>query len=316
MTEPSWALRLASALAGRPSLSALLELVLGEWPEHEPFLSKGMRLRSPPLLDMSDRMARALLDLAGDKAINYARDYRALCAVIRDEELAFARTGRYRYSTFAEAQSNVYSDAAFMSQYMNGLLFSHVLWNMHASSLHFFRDRVSARVKAGGSVLEIGSGHGLLLFLAMRDLKMASATAWDLSEVSLEQTRHALERLGVLGKASFAIQDMHAVQPGGETFDLVILSHILEHLEDPVAGLRQVRHLLARGGIVFINIPFNAPMPDHLVLLRSPQDVQNLISSAGFNIVEMGVHTTQGAQLGTALKQQTAVTCSIVAEPA
>jgi ubiquinone/menaquinone biosynthesis C-methylase UbiE len=298
----------------RSALDRLTGIVRSVWPEHAAYLDKSIQIRNAALRETSEVLAAAILELAAPHESEHAQDYRWLCDQIREEELNFARTGEYRYKTFAETAANVYNDAAFMRRYMNGLLLSQVLWHMHASSLHFFRQRVAARVKPAGSVLEVGSGHGLLLFLALRDLGLARATAWDLSEVSLEQTRLALSRLNALDRARFAVQDMHAPPPDDERYDLVILSHLLEHLEQPVAALRQVGRLLGRGALLYVNVPLNAPMPDHLILLKTPEDAQRLIVEGGFNIVEMSFHTTQGAPLSRALRSQTAVTCSVIAE--
>lgn len=39
------------------------------------------------------------------------------------------------------------------------------------------------------------------------------------------------------------------------SFDLIILSHLLEHLRDPVAGLLRVRELLKPGGLLCVEVP-------------------------------------------------------------
>ncbi|MBX9881851.1 MAG: class I SAM-dependent methyltransferase [Sphingomonas sp.] len=305
-----------SPYAGRPAIQALVDAVIAVWPEHQAYLDKSFAARTEALLDTSDRMAAAVLELAADNVAGAAADYRWLCDRIREEELNFARTDAYRFSTFAETNAHVYADDAFMQRYMNGLLFSHVLWFMHASSLHFFTQRLAARVQRGGKVLEVGSGHGLLLFIALRDLGLDEAVAWDLSPVSLDHTRAALARLGAVGKARFAVQDMHEARSTGERFDLVILSHLLEHLEEPGRALETVGALLAPGGVLFVNIPLNAPMPDHIQLLRAPEEVEAMLRAGGFRVLEFAAHTTQAMPLGKALKRKAAVTCSVIAERA
>jgi len=307
----------SSDLASRyPSLHRLAKTVVDVWPEHQSFLDKSLEPRTEAVLQTSDRMAAVVLELAAGSEREHAEHYRWLCDRIMEEELAFARSGRYRYSTFAETNANVYSDPDFMHRYMDGLLYSHVLWSMHLSSLHFFIQRLGARVQQGGRVLEVGSGHGLLLYLCLSELKMGEATAWDLSQVSLDQTKAALARLGAVGNAKFAVQDMHKAEPGGEPFDLIILSHLLEHLENPVDALRRLKPLVAKKGCIYVNVPLNAPMPDHLILLQTPAEAEQLLVDGGFRVVESSSHTTQGATLSRALKQRTAVTCSIIAEPA
>ncbi|MGF7169307.1 2-polyprenyl-3-methyl-5-hydroxy-6-metoxy-1,4-benzoquinol methylase [Sphingobium xanthum] len=308
---------LRTQLARWPNLLALSEVVVETWPEHAGYLSKSFDVRSEGMMATSDHVARAMLLLAGDRKAQVAADYRWLCDRIREEELEFARSGHYRYSSFEQTNAHVYSNDDFMERYMHGLLYSHVLWYMHASSLHFFRQRLEARVPRGGRVLEVGSGHGLLLYLALTDFGLSEAHGWDLSEVSLAQTRHALKTLGAEGdNLHFRIQDMHQVQPDGETYDLVILSHILEHLDDPVEALQKMRGAVSKKGVLFVNVPLNAPMPDHVILLENPDMAADLLVKGGFRIVEMATHTTQAKRISQALRQKIAVTCSIIAEPA
>ncbi len=251
-----------SPYAAHPNIARPVEAVVDVWRDHGTYLEKSFGARTASLLDTSDRMAAAVLELAAD-----------------DD---------------------------FMKRYMNGLLFSHVLWFMHASSLHFFVQRLAARVKAGGKVLEVGSGHGLLLFLCLRDLKMRKAVAWDLSPVSLEHTRAALARLGAEGRARFAVQDMHQAEATGEQFDLVILSHLLEHLDDPIPALATVKTLLTKDGVLFVNVPLNAPMPDHSQLLRDPSEAEKMLVDGGSRVLEIASHTTQAMPLGKALKRKAA----------
>jgi len=307
--------QLMNLLPEWPALGQLVETVVACWPDHASYLRKSFAVRSRGMMATNNRAAGAVLALAGDRAAQIAEDYRWLCGRVQEEEIHFARTGRYRYSTFEETNAHVYSDDVYMARYMYGLLYAHLLWYMHASSLHFYCQRLEARLPPGGRVLEVGPGHGLMLYLALTEFGCREAHGWDLSEVSLEQTRAALTLLGHANEAHFAIQDMHKVEPSGEPFDLLILSHILEHLEDPVGALQRMRPVLGKTGLIFINVPLYAPWPDHVVLLKSPDEAVDILRRAGFHVVEMGAHTTQGMPLSRALKRQVAVTCSIIAAP-
>ena len=102
----------------------------------------------------------------------------------------------------------------------------------------------------------------------------------------------------------------------GSGSTLVILSHLLEHLEDPARALRSIREWLPKDGMIFVNIPVNAPLPDHLILLRDPNEAHRLIESNGFRVVESSSHTTEAIPMARALKRKSAITCSILAEPA
>jgi SAM-dependent methyltransferase len=112
--------------------------------------------------------------------------------------------------------------------------------------------RYQARLVTSGGrsrpprVLDIGVGHGGFLGLARRE-------GWDALgvDVSDHAATEAKERYGVevihgtLESARF---------PGGH-FDLVHLSHVLEHLPDPPGTLREIRRILAPSGRVVIEVP-------------------------------------------------------------
>lgn len=303
-------------LTSRPSLAQLVSHVEKAWPEHSSYLYRSMAARTPAHLDNAEYAAEAILKIAQDEITSIAQDYRWFCGMIQDEELFFAREDRYRYSTFEETEKNVYSDDVFMSRYMNGLLLCHVIWWMFSSSLFFFTSRMSARLKPSASVLEVGPGHGLLLYLALERLGAGRVEGWDLSQVSLDQTRRTMGRLGYASESNFLVRDMNSPIDSDKRFDLIILSHLLEHLEQPVEALQSLRGWVSKGGYIFVNIPINAPLPDHLVLLRHPDEVKALIERGGFRIVEMSCHTTEDISISRALKRKSAITCSLIAEPA
>ena len=97
------------------------------------------------------------------------------------------------------------------------------------------------------------------------------------------------------------------VRAGEAQYDLVVLSEILEHLEDPKAAMRQVRGLVAPGGLVFVNVPINSPSPDHLYLMESIEDAEALLTETGFEIVARDAFATQGRPLEKALRSRVSV---------
>lgn len=56
--------------------------------------------------------------------------------------------------------------------------------------------------------------------------------------------------------ACLLLQDMFlaAVPSPDSLFDSLVMSEILEHLEEPVAALRAARRVLRSGGLLFVNV--------------------------------------------------------------
>lgn len=77
-----------------------------------------------------------------------------------------------------------------------------------------------------------------------------------------------------------------------ESFDAIVTNHALEHVEDPIAKLREILTLLRSGG-VFIgvvpcdraNTPFNLSDQDMHLFSWSSGNFGNLVRAAGFNVV-------------------------------
>jgi 2-polyprenyl-3-methyl-5-hydroxy-6-metoxy-1,4-benzoquinol methylase len=298
-----------------PSTALVAEAVLQSWAEHEKYICRSLSVRSNEVMETTEMLAGAALKLAGLRCAEVALHYRWTCDRLREEEINFHRSGHYRLSSFAEADREVYSNADYMGKYVDGLLLSQVLWANHAESCNFFFREIPRHLQPGGRLLEIGPGHGLMLYLALSRFGLASAAAWDISAVALDQTGRALTLLGI-EQADLAVRNIMDVRPGGETYDLVVLSEILEHLEDPKAAMRQIRSLVSREGLVFVNVPVNSPSPDHLYLMQSIEDAEDLLTDTGFVIVGKGAFATQGHPVEKALRNRISVSVCMLGRPA
>ena len=97
-----------------------------------------------------------------------------------------------------------------------------------------------------GRLLDLGCGDGTVLWLAHND-------GWTVRGVELfpEQTKLVRERLGLDVETS----DIMTYNGTPAAWDCVVLTHVLEHLPDPVAALRKIRDLLTPGGIGVLEFP-------------------------------------------------------------
>ncbi len=264
---------------------------------------------------MTERTAGLLQLITGGNLDPVVAGYRWMCDMVLEEELYFRRHGNYRNSTFADVNEQVYQQPGAMEAYMDGLLASSVLWSQHAEVLDFYVGEFLAKNPEGYDHLEIGPGHGLLLYFAAEDPRSHELRAWDISPTSLDRTRHCLTALGVDGAVDLEHQDVLVSPPGGRQFDSVVMSELLEHLEDPESALRSVARLLRPGGRLYVNVPVNAPAIDHIYLLRSPEAAQELLESSGYEIIDALLAPAAGYSLQRARKLQASISCAFIATP-
>ena len=116
--------------------------------------------------------------------------------------------------------------------------------NLNRLQAHFatFRDIYTRP----GHWLDLGAGSGEFTFLA-RTLG-AEVAAVEPNEAYAAYCRTKLDL--DIRTARLEDCDFHPGQ-----FDLIRLSHVLEHMRDPVASLTTLRNWLAPGGILYIEVP-------------------------------------------------------------
>jgi ubiquinone/menaquinone biosynthesis C-methylase UbiE len=306
---------LETILADRPATRAVTNIALAAWPEHDKYLARSFSQRSPEMLDATEAVSKAVSRLIAGDERRFGEDYRWTCDRLREEEIFFHREGRYRLSTFAEALAEVYSNNEYMQRYMGGLLLTQVLWFNHIATTDMFLCRVLGAATEPFDYLEVGPGHGLMTYFAAESKFSRSLEAWDVSSVSLQETRAALDRLGVSKSVALTETDILRADAPENRFDLVVISEVLEHLETPVEALRFLRAATAEGGRIFINVPINSPSPDHLYLFSSPDEVTALVESAGLEVERMELYATQGRAIDKALANRISVSAGVIARP-
>jgi 2-polyprenyl-3-methyl-5-hydroxy-6-metoxy-1,4-benzoquinol methylase len=306
---------LRALLADRPETLKVVDALLATWPEHAAYLLKSFTPRTPAMLDATEAAAGAARKLIAGQEATFAADYRWTCDRLRDEELFFHREGHYRLSTFAEANAEVYSDHDYMGRYVNGLLLTHLLWNNHVATFEMFLNGVLPNADKGFDYLEVGPGHGLMVYFAAQSPLCRTLEAWDVSAVSLRETRAALKTLGLTKPVSLVETDILQTQRPDRKFDLIVISEVLEHLEAPDVALRFLRDCITDDGRIFINVPLNSPSPDHIYLLSTPDEVTALIEAAGFKVEQLSMFATQAKRIDSALANRISVSAGVIARP-
>lgn len=97
-----------------------------------------------------------------------------------------------------------------------------------------------------GRMLDLGCGDGTVIWLARED-------GWTVRGVELfaEHTKVVRDTLGL----DVVTSDITSYEDVAQSWDCVVLTHVLEHLPDPVGALRKIRNLLKPGGIGVLEFP-------------------------------------------------------------
>lgn len=111
----------------------------------------------------------------------------------------------------------------------------------------FDADTVAALLPPGGTVLDIGCGHGELL---------EQLVARGIDAVGMDPDQRSRELAADNGLTVYAgTAEKPSLELAGRCFDLVVMSHSLEHCLDPVAAMASVKRMLAPGGHAYIEVP-------------------------------------------------------------
>lgn len=296
---------------GYPNLSRAIAMQVAAFPEHESYLARRFAGEDAAALTFADELAVVIERLSGDELATVYRDYRWLSDIVLEEEIFFRRHGRYRLTRFADAVEQVYANAPYMARYMNGLLASQLWWRNHSEVMRYFRDAFIAGHAPGASHLEVGPGHGLLLAIAATAPGHGPCEGWDISDASLAHSREGLRRLGIADEA-VALRKIDIFDAPDAQFQSIAFSEVLEHLEDPLGALRALHRLLAPGGRLFVNAPVNSPAPDHLYLFRAPEEVEDMMRSAGFTIESSLFAPCTGATLDRARRLTLTISAAVI----
>ena len=140
---------------------------------------------------------------------------------------------------------------------------------------------------AGRQLLDVGCGTGGFLAAARDQGFVARGIDFDVDSVVRARERYGLQDVEALSLTE------HTARYPGLRFDVVTLFEVIEHVEDPVGFLREVRGVLRPGGHVALSTPNRErcldPLrdgdlpPNHLTRWR-PAALATLLSRSGFTL--------------------------------
>ncbi len=130
-------------------------------------------------------------------------------------------------------------------------------------------------------VLEVGFGFGLIL------RRFPSGVTLVGTEISLNAARQLSQTcLSGQRRALVCVHDSVGGLPFKTEFDVIICSHVLEHVPDDMSLLKEFRRLLVPKGVLLLNVPINEELPDPKhVRAYDDHSLRRKLSDAGFHLI-------------------------------
>jgi SAM-dependent methyltransferase len=129
-------------------------------------------------------------------------------------------------------------------------------------------------------VLDYGGGTGCML-----ESFVAAGHSCELLDYQEHSLPNGVKRLG---------RDLDDLSPDDQ-FDVILLSHVLEHVIDPVGLLQDLRQRLVDGGLLYVEIPLGAFLewetlgePLTHINFFSEESTGNALNRAGFSTIHLG----------------------------
>lgn len=138
-------------------------------------------------------------------------------------------------------------------------------------------------IGASDTVMEYGVGMGWNL----RFLKCGKRIGYDLSEAG----RTICEASGIEFTSTLAFPE--------SSIDVIICSHVLEHVPDPMGTLETIWRLLVPSGLLLLNVPFEVSRntrrytpndPNMHLFTWTPLTLGNLLTRSQFAIEHINLH--------------------------
>lgn len=252
------------------------------------------------LLDLEEQSAfESYISYCNSQGISVeqlANAYNLFVTETLREQLHFKRHKTYRYSSYQEVGTAVYSNHEYMHKYMLGLALSRFLWAQHIQIGRFFSDTIPKN--SNGHFLEVGPGHGFYFMTAMKQCNFSFFEGIDISNTSVEMTRNILQSGSFGNFSNYQIHEGDFLDiPSEKKYSAIVMSEVLEHVERPDQFLKKAHELSAPDTYIYLSTCINAPEIDHIYLFREIAEIESLIEEQSFIISDKLVMPYHGRSL-------------------
>jgi SAM-dependent methyltransferase len=198
----------------------------------------------------------------------------------------------------AEQLSELYNSPLYFATHMDydyGQISQQQIDTLIEQSRRLHFSHLASYLKPGQTLLEIGPGGGFALKAFQQ--QGIQVTGLETSDASC---RFAQEKLG-LNMKNLDLEKFDT----RETFDIVMLNHVLEHFTDLQASMRKLNALCSVNGLLYVRVPdhdsydrrkFGAAWPAYLpfhISYFSEASLRILFREHGFEILEVKKYVSE-----------------------
>lgn len=159
--------------------------------------------------------------------------------------------------------------------------------------------KIKTLAPRANTILDIGCGRGWMLYFLKKYLGFKEVVGTQISPPALKFARERL-RLKIYDR------DLLELRLPGESFDVVTVWHVLEHVPDSVSYTKEMWRILKLGGVLLVEVPNLAAWsrslagkcwlswdPKYHLSFFDPKSLTRLLTEAGFKIKAVHTHSLE-----------------------
>ena len=237
-------------------------------------------------LNFCEKISTIVIRLTKKKKINFdyiSKAYNDLCFETMREQLIFKKKGEYDAISQKKDNLMIYNSDKKMTAYMLGLLVSQMLWRSHYKIVQWYYLHIKKfKIK---KFLEIGPGHGLLSFLAVKEKKLKEIMLCDISKSSINFSKNMIKNYSKKINIKYFIKDFTKKINLKEIYDFVVLGEVIEHVYNPEKILKNLKKIIDKKSVIFLSTCANCPAEDHLYRFKDVKEIRDFLKKNGFKIL-------------------------------
>jgi 2-polyprenyl-3-methyl-5-hydroxy-6-metoxy-1,4-benzoquinol methylase len=208
-----------------------------------------------------------------------------------DLQMEAIRNQKYKATDYEAIRKKIYANNDYMEKtYYPALLLGYLASPNYRHILRSFEKVVRNWANIVDlKIIDVASGHGLLLLYALKTISNSTGVAIDISPIA-EKFAKQLQACTGWGELRFSskTEDLlsEKLTNDSETYNAAICCELLEHIPHPEKILARLRNKLNHNGRLFISVAVRMESVDHLTYFGSTKEVETMLRNEGFTILK------------------------------